>query len=45
MFQWTLATVFGLATLAAWVLLIYWYAQPGTAGQNAYGPDPKAGAM
>ena len=41
MFQWTLAMVFGVATLATWVLLIYWYAQPGTSGQNKYGPDPK----
>lgn len=41
MFQWTLAMVFGVVTLATWVLLIWWYAQPGTAGQNKYGPDPK----
>jgi uncharacterized membrane protein YhaH (DUF805 family) len=41
MFQWTLAMVFGVVTLATWVLLIWWYAQPGTSGQNAYGPDPK----
>jgi uncharacterized membrane protein YhaH (DUF805 family) len=41
MFQWTLAMVFGVVTLATWVLLIWWYAQPGISGQNAYGPDPK----
>jgi uncharacterized membrane protein YhaH (DUF805 family) len=41
MFQWTLAMILGVVTLACWVLLIYWYAQPGTAGQNPYGPDPK----
>jgi uncharacterized membrane protein YhaH (DUF805 family) len=26
------------------ILLIYWYAQPGTSGANTYGPDPKAAA-
>lgn len=29
-----------LVSLAAAVLLIYWYAQPGTAGPNQYGPEP-----
>ena len=24
------------------ILLIYWFAQPGTSGPNEYGPDPKA---
>ena len=38
------ATVLPILALAAAALLIYWYAQPGTAGQNQYGPDPKAGA-
>ena len=41
MFQLTIAGIFGLITLATWILLIYWYVQPGTAGQNPYGPDPK----
>ena len=41
MFQLTIAGILGLVTLATWILLIYWYAQPGTAGQNPYGPDPK----
>jgi uncharacterized membrane protein YhaH (DUF805 family) len=41
MFQWTIAMILGVATLACSILLIYWYAQPGTAGQNPYGPDPK----
>ncbi len=41
MFQWTLAMIFGLAALACWILLIYWYAQPGTSGQNKFGPEPK----
>ncbi|HUO88109.1 MAG TPA: DUF805 domain-containing protein [Rhizomicrobium sp.] len=26
------------------ILLIYWYAQPGTSGANQFGPDPKAAA-
>jgi uncharacterized membrane protein YhaH (DUF805 family) len=30
----------GLVGLAAAVLLIYWYAQPGTAGDNQFGPPP-----
>ena len=30
----------GIIGLAAMVLLIYWYAQPGTAGDNQYGPPP-----
>jgi uncharacterized membrane protein YhaH (DUF805 family) len=42
MFQWTLSMIFGLVTLACSILLIYWYAMPGTAGTNKYGPDPKA---
>jgi uncharacterized membrane protein YhaH (DUF805 family) len=25
-----------------WLVLIYWYAQPGTTGANQFGPDPKA---
>ncbi len=43
MFQWTLSMIFGLVTLACSILLIYWYAMPGTSGTNKYGPDPKAG--
>jgi len=27
------------------ILLIYWYAQPGTAGANQFGPDPKSAAV
>ena len=30
--------------IVGWILIIYWYAQPGTSGANAFGPDPKAGA-
>ncbi|HEX3809931.1 MAG TPA: DUF805 domain-containing protein [Rhizomicrobium sp.] len=26
------------------IILIYWFAQPGTAGSNQFGSDPKAGA-
>jgi uncharacterized membrane protein YhaH (DUF805 family) len=35
------ATLLPILSLAAAALLIYWYAQPGMAGQNQYGPDPK----
>ncbi len=44
LFQWTLVMIFWVATLACAILLIYWYAQPGSSGQNKFGPDPKAGA-
>lgn len=30
-----------LVTLAAAILLIYWYAQPGTSGANQYGAEPE----
>jgi len=33
----------GLIPLVGWIVLIYWYAQPGTAGSNQFGADPKAG--
>lgn len=36
--------VIWLACLAAFVLLIYWYAQPGTPGANQYGEPPAAPA-
>jgi len=29
-----------LALLVAWVALIYFWVQPGDAGDNAYGPPP-----
>ncbi len=38
------ATLLPILALAAAALLIYWYAQPGTTGQNEFGPDPKAAA-
>jgi uncharacterized membrane protein YhaH (DUF805 family) len=37
---WPLAALCWLATLAAAVLLIYFYAQPGTSGSNQYGAEP-----
>ncbi len=27
--------------VVGWLVLIYWYAQPGTVGANQFGPDPK----
>lgn len=35
-------SVFSVAALAAAVLLIYWYAQPGTVGSNRFGAEPSA---
>ena len=40
MFLWPLAMLCWLATLAASLLLIYWYAQPGDPAANQYGPPP-----
>jgi len=40
MLLWPIAMICWLLTLAAAVLLIYWYIQPGDAGDNAYGPPP-----
>jgi len=40
MFLWPLAWICSLLAIAAAVLLIYWYAQPGEAGSNSYGPPP-----
>lgn len=36
------AVLLPILTLAAAALLIYWYAQPGTSGDNSYGPAPAA---
>ncbi len=33
----------GLIPLFGWLYLLFLYVQPGTAGPNAYGPDPKGG--
>lgn len=32
----------GIIPIVGWLVLIYWYAQPGTVGTNQFGPDPKA---
>ena len=34
----------GLIPLFGWIYVIYLYVQPGQAGPNQYGPDPKGGA-
>jgi uncharacterized membrane protein YhaH (DUF805 family) len=31
----------GIVPFVGWLVLIYWYVQPGTAGSNQFGPDPK----
>lgn len=31
----------GLIPIVGWLVLIYWYAQPGTSGANQFGADPK----
>lgn len=40
MLLWPLAMLCWLLTLAASLLLIYWYAQPGDPAPNMYGPPP-----
>ena len=37
-----LVTLLSMASLAVAVVLIYFWVQPGTVGENQYGPDPKA---
>jgi len=32
----------GLIPIIGWIVLLYWYCQPGTSGSNQYGADPKA---
>jgi uncharacterized membrane protein YhaH (DUF805 family) len=32
----------GIIPIAGWILLIYWYAQPGTSGTNEFGAEPKS---
>ena len=34
--------LFALVPLFGWAYLLYLYVQPGTAGPNRFGPDPKA---
>ena len=46
-FLYTMGWLIGLINLAALVIsvvLIYFWAQPGTAGPNQFGPDPKGAA-
>ena len=32
----------GIIPIVGWLILLYWYVQPGTVGSNQFGPDPKA---
>lgn len=32
----------GLIPFVGWIILIYWYVQPGSPGPNQFGADPKA---
>jgi uncharacterized membrane protein YhaH (DUF805 family) len=32
----------GFVPLIGWLILIYWFATPGTAGENRFGPEPLA---
>mgnify|MGYP001604394312 CR=1 FL=1 len=40
-FFFTIGWLINLVVLGAAILLIYYWAQPGTAGANEFGPDPK----
>jgi len=42
-FGWLISLI-SLVALVVSIALIYFWVQPGDAGPNAYGPDPKAGA-
>ena len=42
-FFFTIGWLINLAALVVSVVLIYFWVQPGDAGPNAFGPDPKAG--
>lgn len=33
--------LFGLIPIVGWILLIYWWAQPGDTTENQYGPVPE----
>jgi uncharacterized membrane protein YhaH (DUF805 family) len=37
----TVHWLLNLASLIAWIALVYMWAQPGTTGANQYGPDPR----
>jgi len=30
----------GIIPIIGWIILIYWYIQPGTPGENRFGPPP-----
>ncbi len=32
----------GIIPIVGWIVVIYWYVQPGNVGANPFGPDPKA---
>jgi uncharacterized membrane protein YhaH (DUF805 family) len=34
----------GIIPVVGWLMLIYWYAQPGTSGANQFGPVPETAA-
>jgi uncharacterized membrane protein YhaH (DUF805 family) len=42
-FFFTIGWLINLAQLVISIVLIYFWAQPGTVGSNQYGPDPKGG--
>jgi uncharacterized membrane protein YhaH (DUF805 family) len=42
-FFFSIGWLLSLAELAIAIVLIYFWAQPGTVGPNQYGPDPKGG--
>ena len=42
-FFFSIGWLLSLAELVIAIVLIYFWAQPGTAGPNQYGPDPKGG--
>jgi uncharacterized membrane protein YhaH (DUF805 family) len=43
-FYFTIGWIINLVALVALIAMIYFWVQPGTAGANQYGPDPKAAA-
>jgi uncharacterized membrane protein YhaH (DUF805 family) len=44
-FFFSIGWLISLVALVVSIALIYFWIQPGTAGTNEYGPDPKAGAV
>jgi uncharacterized membrane protein YhaH (DUF805 family) len=35
----------GLVPMIGWIVLLIWYCQPGEAGPNRFGPDPRANGL